>query len=185
MFINIISIRDKKYNNELMKGWIYTMNKNIAELLDAQVNKEFYSAYLYLDIAKFFAKQNLFGFASWYRIQAKEEQEHAMKIYDYLLANGQDVTLGAIEKADTVFENALAAVKAADEHEHYITGEINTIYDAAVAAHDYRTQLFLNWFITEQEEEEENSAEMVYKVTTFDGDAKDLYLLDKEVGKRQ
>lgn len=161
------------------------MNKNIAELLDAQVNKEFYSAYLYLGISKFFAKQNLSGFASWYKIQAKEEQEHAMKIYDYLLAANQDVTLSVIEKADTVFGSALDAVKAADEHEHYITGEINKIYDAAAAAHDYRTQLFLNWFITEQQEEEENSAEMVYKVETFGNDPKDLYLLDKEVGKRE
>lgn len=161
------------------------MEKKIAELLDAQVSKEFYSAYLYVGISKFFEQKKLHGFASWYKVQAQEELEHGMKIYDYLLDNDEDVTLPAISEVANVFADALDAVKAADEHEHYITGEIVKIYDAAVEAKDYRTQLFLNWFITEQEEEEENSGDMIDKVTMLGSDPKNLYLLDKELSERK
>lgn len=161
------------------------MDKKVAQLLDEQVGKEFYSAYLYLGIEKFFEQKKLHGFASWYKVQASEEVEHAMKIYDYLLDQDENVTLPAIEAVDVAFEDVLAAVQAADEHEHYITGEIEKIYDAAVEAKDYRTQLFLNWFITEQQEEEENSGDMIDKVTMLGSDPKNLYLLDKELGERK
>lgn len=161
------------------------MDKKIVELLDAQVSKEFYSAYLYLGIAKFFGQKKLHGFASWYKVQAQEEIEHGMKIYDYLLDNDEDVTLPAIGEVNNVFADALDAAKAADEHEHYITGEIVKIYDAAVEAKDYRTQLFLNWFITEQEEEEENSGDMIDKISMLGNDPKNLYLLDKELAGRK
>lgn len=161
------------------------MNKNVAKLMNAQVNKEFYSAYLYLGISKYFAKQDLPGFASWYKVQAEEEQEHAMKIYDYLLDNDEDVTLAQIAKVDVKFKDALEAVKEADKHEHYITAEIVKIMDAAVEDKDYRTQLFLNWFITEQEEEEKNSKEMIVKVEMLGKDKKNLYLLDKELAGRK
>ncbi len=161
------------------------MNKKVAELINAQVNKEFFSAYLYLGISKFFSQQNLPGFASWYEVQAREEQEHAMKLYNYLLDNDEDVTLDPIAAANGDYKDALAAVKAADKHEHYITDEICKIMDAAVKDKDYRTQIMLNWFITEQEEEERNSKEMVDKVTLLGNDKKNLYLLDKEVGARK
>ena len=161
------------------------MDKKVLKLLDAQVNKELYSAYLYIGISKYFKKQNLNGFAAWYMVQAEEEKEHAMKIYNYLLDNDQDVTLSALEAVNIEIKDALDAVKAADKHEHYITGEINKIYDAAVAAKDYRTQLFLNWFIEEQEEEEENSGDMVAKVSMLGKDPKNLYILDKDLGKRE
>ncbi|MCR4587742.1 MAG: ferritin [Lachnospiraceae bacterium] len=161
------------------------MNKKVADLLNAQVNKEFYSAYLYLGISKYFTKQDLNGFASWYKVQAEEEQEHAMKIYTYLLEQDQDVTLSSIAAVDVDFKNALEAAKAADRHEHYITDEIVKIMDAAVKDKDYRTQLFLNWFISEQEEEENNSAEMIAKIQMLGNDKKNLYLLDKELGSRK
>ncbi|MCR4587644.1 MAG: ferritin [Lachnospiraceae bacterium] len=161
------------------------MNKKVADLLNAQVNKEFYSAYLYLGISKYFTKQDLNGFASWYKVQAEEEQEHAMKIYTYLLEQDQDVTLSSIAAVEVDFKNALEAAKAADKHEHYITDEIVKIMDAAVKDKDYRTQLFLNWFINEQEEEENNSAEMIAKVQMLGNDKKNLYLLDKELGSRK
>lgn len=161
------------------------MNKKVAELLDAQVNKELYSAYLYLGIEKYFEQEKLHGFAAWYRVQASEEVEHGMKIYDYLLENDQDVTLPAVAEVKVSFKDALEAVKAADEHEHYITGEIEKIYEAAVKAKDVRTQLFLNWYITEQEEEEKNSGDMIDKVTMLGSDPKNLYLLDKELGERK
>ncbi|SFG42896.1 ferritin [Oribacterium sp. WCC10] len=161
------------------------MNSKVAELLVAQVNKEFYSAYLYLGISKYFQQNDLSGFASWYRAQAMEEQEHALKFYDYLLDNDQDVPLPAIEAVTAEYKTVLDAVKTADKHEHYITDEINKIYDAAVSAKDYRTQLFLNWFITEQEEEEKNSKDMISKVQLLGDKPKNLYLLDKELAARK
>ncbi|MCR5108312.1 MAG: ferritin [Lachnospiraceae bacterium] len=161
------------------------MNKKVAELLNAQVNKEFFSAYLYLGISKYYAKQDLPGFASWYKVQAEEEQEHAMKIYDYLLDQDEDVTLDKIAAVKVDFKDALEAAKEADKHEHYITGEINKIMDAAVEDKDYRTQLFLNWFISEQDEEERNSKEVVAKIELLGTEKKNLYLLDKEMGSRK
>ncbi len=161
------------------------MNKKVAEMLNAQVNKEFFSAYLYLGISGFFSSQDLPGFASWYRVQAQEEQEHAMKIYDYLTDHDEKVDLKEIASVNLNFKDALAAVKEADKHEHYITDEIIKIMDAAVKEKDYRTQLFLNWFISEQEEEEKNSKEMVTKVEMLGKDKKSLYLLDKEVAGRK
>ncbi len=161
------------------------MNKKVAKLLDEQVNKEFFSAYLYLGISRYYTEQNLPGFAAWYKVQAEEEQEHAMKIYDYLLDQDQKVTLAQIAKVDVSFENTLEAAKEADKHEHYITGEIEKIMDAAVESKDYRTQLFLNWFITEQMEEERNSKDMVDRIKMAGKDSKGLYLLDKEVGERK
>lgn len=167
-----------------MKGG-FNMDKKVVELLDAQVNKELYSSYLYLGIEKYFAQQKLHGFASWYKVQASEELEHAMKLYDYLLDNDEDVSLPAIGEVNVTYESALEAVKAADEHEHYITNEILKIYEAAAEVKDIRTQLFLNWFVTEQEEEEKNSGDMIDKVTLLGSDPKSLYLLDKELGERE
>ncbi|MCR5692241.1 MAG: ferritin [Eubacterium sp.] len=161
------------------------MTKEIEKMLDAQINKEFHSAYLYLGIANYFAGKNLNGFASWYKVQAAEEQEHAMKIYDYMVENGCQVSLPALEAVTVSYDSPLAAVEAADKHEHYITDEITKIYHAAVEAKDYRVQLFLNWFIQEQEEEEQNSADMVAKVKVMGDSDKHLYILDKEVGGRQ
>ncbi|MCR5584062.1 MAG: ferritin [Lachnospiraceae bacterium] len=161
------------------------MNKKVSELLNAQVNKEFYSAYLYLGISKFFTQQDLPVFAAWYKVQAEEEQEHAMKIYAYLLDQDEDVSLDAIAEVKAEFKTILDAVQEADKHEHYITDEIVKIMDAAVADKDYRTQLMLNWFISEQQEEETNSKEMVAKVKMLGNDAKNLYLLDKELAERK
>ncbi len=161
------------------------MDKKVAELLNAQVNKEFFSAYLYLGISKFFTQADLPGFASWYKAQAAEEQEHAMKIYDYLLDQEQDVALEQISPVKLELKKVLDAAKEADKHEHYITAEINKIMDAAVKAKDYRTQLFLNWFISEQEEEERNSKEMIAKIELLGGEKKNLYLLDKELAGRK
>jgi len=161
------------------------MNKKVAELLKAQVNKEFFSAYLYLGISKWFTCENLPGFASWYRVQAKEEQEHAMKIYDYLLNQDEDFVLEKLDKVDISFKTVLDAALEADKHERYITAEIEKIMDAAVAEKDYKSQQLLAWFIEEQDEEEQNSKEMIAKVEMLGNDKKSLYLLDKELASRK
>lgn len=161
------------------------MNSKIWEMLDQQFNEEMYSGYLYLGISEFFALENLYGFASWYRAQAREELEHAMKFYDYLIECDSKVTLNKIKSADIEYKGILEAAETADKHEHYITAEIEKIYAEAESQKDYRTRLFLDWFIKEQHEEENNSKEVVEKIKMLGDDPKGLYLLDKEMGARK
>lgn len=160
------------------------MDQKVAGLLNDQINKELYSAYLYLDMANFYAAKGLDGFANWYEIQAKEEQYHAMLFYKYLHNNSQTVTLGAIAKPDKEFKALADPLNAAYEHEQYVTSLINAIYAAAQEAHDYRTVQFLDWFVKEQGEEEKNSADLITKLELFGGDAKGLYMLNSELGAR-
>ena len=160
------------------------MDKKVSELLNEQVNKELYSAYLYLDMANFYSSKGLDGFANWYEIQAKEEQDHAMLFYQYLHNNSQPVTLEAIGKPDKAFETLMDPLTAALEHEQYVTSLINTIYAAAQAASDFRTIQFLDWFVKEQGEEEKNSSDLITKMELFGSDPKGLYMLNSELAGR-
>ncbi len=160
------------------------MNEKVSALLNDQINKEFYSAYLYLDMANFYSQKGLDGFANWYEIQAKEEQDHAMLIYQYLQNNGEKVTLEAIGKPDKTFTTLMDPLKAGLEHERYVTSLINTIYEAAQEAKDFRTTQFLDWFIKEQGEEEKNSMDQITKMELFGDDARSLYMLNSELGAR-
>ncbi len=160
------------------------MDKTVHTLLNDQINKELYSAYLYLDMANFYAQKGLDGFANWYEIQAKEEQDHAMLMYQYLHNNGQVVTLEAIAKPDKTYETLTDPLHAALAHEQYVTSLINAIYAAAIAAKDFRTTQFLDWFIKEQGEEEKNSSDLITKMELYGGDARSLYLLNTELAGR-
>lgn len=131
------------------------LNEKVAALCNEQINKEFYSAYLYLDIANYYADQGLDGFANWYTIQAQEERDHAMLFLQYLQNNGEKVTLEAIAKPDKEFSCHRCALEVGYEHEQYVTSLINTIYEAAYAVKDFRTMQFLDWFVKEQGEEGE------------------------------
>lgn len=160
------------------------MDQKVTELLNEQINKEFYSAYLYLDMANFYAAKGLDGYANWYEIQAKEEQDHAMLFYQYMQNNGQKVTFEAIAKPDKEFRELMDPLKAAYEHEQYVTSLINNIYAAAQEAKDYRTIQFLDWFVKEQGEEETNASDMITKLELFGADAKGLYMLNSELKGR-
>ena len=160
------------------------MDKKVAQLLNEQVNKEFYSAYLYLDMANFYDDKGLDGFANWFEIQAKEEQDHALLIYKYLHNNSEPVTLDAIAKPDKAFKTLTDPLTAALEHEKYVTAQINAIYAAATAVNDYRTVQFLDWFVKEQGEEEKNSSDLITKMELFGDDARSLYLLNSELASR-
>lgn len=160
------------------------MNERVAALLNTQINKELYSAYLYLDIANFYARKGLDGFSNWYEIQAKEEQDHAMLMYRYLHNNDMDVTLEAIAKPDKTFETLMDPLKAGLEHERYVTSLINTIYAAAQEVNDFRTTQFLDWFVKEQGEEEKNSMDQITKMELFGDDARSLYMLNSELAAR-
>ena len=160
------------------------MNENVARLLNEQINKELYSAYLYLDIANFYDAMDLDGYANYYMIQAQEERDHALLFMKYMQVNGLKVTLEAIGKPDKKFETVLDPLEVAAEHERYVTALINTIYHEAHQAKDYRTMKFLDWFVDEQMEEEENADSMISRYKLFGQDPRGLYLLDQEYAGR-
>lgn len=160
------------------------MDTKVYELLNDQINKELYSAYLYLSFADYYEEAGLTGFANWYEIQAQEERDHALIFRNYLHENGCPVKLGAIDQPDKTFTNYLEPLEAALEHEKYVTSLINDIYAAAFEAHDYRTMKFLDWFITEQQEEEDTADTMITRMKLFGSDTKTLYDLDQENAAR-
>lgn len=160
------------------------LNKKVTDLLNTQVNKEFYSAYLYLDFANFYADEGLSGFANWYQIQAQEERDHAMLFIQYLQNNGEKVVLDAIDKPNIEMKVPMDPLKAALAHEQYVTELIHTIYEAAYSEKDFRTMQFLDWFVKEQGEEETNANDLIKKMELFGSEPKALYLLDQEMAAR-
>lgn len=157
------------------------LNDKIAALLNDQVNKELYSAYLYLDFANYYADEGLDGFAHWYEVQAQEERDHAMMMRRYLIDNGVRVTFGEIAKPDKTFKEHIDPLNAGYEHEQYVTSLINNIYSLAFAQKDFKTMQFLDWFIKEQGEEEKNAEDQIKKMKMFGYDAKGLYALNQEL----
>ena len=160
------------------------MNDKIAFLLNQQINKELYSAYLYLDMSNFYDEMDLDGYANYYMIQAQEERDHALLFMKYMQNNGLKISLEAIDKPDKTFETVLDPLVIAAEHERYVTSLINDIYHEAHQAKDYRTMKFLDWFVDEQGEEEDNADSMVNRYKLFGADPKGLYLLDQEYAGR-
>jgi len=160
------------------------LNAKVRELLNDQINKEFYSAYLYLDFSNYYERIGLDGFANWYKVQAQEERDHAMMFYQYLQDNDELVELGAIGKPDKVFADNMGPLQAALEHERYVTALINDIYAAAYEVRDFRTMQFLDWFVKEQGEEEKTASDLITKMELFGNDPKSLYMLNSELGGR-
>ena len=160
------------------------MNEKVHALLNEQINKEFYSAYLYLDFSNYFKARGLDGFANWYKIQAEEERDHAMLFYTYLQNEDQTVTLEAIAKPDKEIKVDMDVLKAGLAHEKLVTESINNIYAAAFEARDFRTMQFLDWFVKEQGEEETNATDLITKMELFGSDPRGLYLLNQELSAR-
>lgn len=160
------------------------MNKNVAKLINEQINHEFYSAYLYLEFSNYYASVGLDGFENWYRVQAQEERDHAMLFYQYLLNNDEKVTFEAIKKPEASLKEHIDPLKAGLEHEKYVTSLINNIYKAASDDTDYRTMQLLDWFVKEQGEEEKTAQDMITKMELFGTDAKGLYMLNSELKAR-
>ena len=160
------------------------IKENVAQLLNDQINKELYSAYLYLEFSNFYNDQGLDGFANWYKIQAQEERDHAMLFMQYMQNNDLKVTLDAIAKPEAKLENNMDPLTAGLAHEKYVTDLIHTIYDAAYENKDFRTMQFLDRFVKEQGEEETNANDMIKKMELFGNDPKSLYLLDQEMAAR-
>ncbi|MDO4740566.1 MAG: ferritin [Eubacteriales bacterium] len=160
------------------------LDRKVVELLNQQINKEFYSAYLYLDFSNYFYDKELNGFGNWYRIQAQEERDHAMLFLQYLQNNGEKITLEAIDKPAVELTGDLKVLQEGLKHEIYVTGLIHTIYEAAYAVKDFRTMQFLDWFVKEQGEEENNADSLIKKFELYGNDPRSLYMLDSEMAAR-
>lgn len=160
------------------------LDPEVAGLMNTQINKELYSAYLYLTFADYYDRRGLKGYENWYMVQVQEELAHAKILRRYLLDNEVDVEMLAIEQPRETFSDDLAPLRAGLEHERYVTGLINGCYAAASKAQDFRTMQLLDWFVKEQSEEEVNASDMIKDYELFGGDAKGLYDLDAKYQAR-
>jgi len=156
----------------------------MQDAINEQIKNELYSAYLYLSMAAYFESQTLPGFAHWMRVQAKEEQGHAMKFFDFVVDRGGRVTLQAIDQPPIEFESALDVFKKTLAHEQKVTGLVNRLYELALRENDYPTQILLQWFITEQVEEEKNASQIVDKLQMIEDKCHAVLVMDQELGRR-
>jgi ferritin len=159
-------------------------SKGLQKSMNDQVRREFESAYVYLSMAAWMEDQNLPGFAAWLRQQAREEAGHAMKIYDHLIARGCRVELQPLAGPPTEFKTSLDVFQQVKQHEEKVTKSINDLYGLAVDDRDYASQVFLEWFITEQVEEEKNSSQVLESVRRVGDNQAALVMLDRELGQR-
>ena len=160
------------------------LDSKVVELLNQQINKEFYSAYLYLDFSNYYYDQELNGFGNWYRIQAQEERDHAMLFLQYLQNNGEKIDLDTIAKPAIALTDNKQVLEEGLKHERYVTSLIHTIYEAAYNVKDFRTMQFLDWFVKEQCEEENNADSLIKKYELYGNDPRSLYMLDSEMAAR-
>ncbi len=160
------------------------INKVMQDAMNDQINKELYSSYLYLSMAAYFEDRNLPGFAHWMRIQEAEEREHAMKIYDFILERGGKVTLKAIDAPKTEWTSTLEVAEEVAAHEAKVTASIYALYETALKEKDYPAQVMLQWFITEQVEEEKNAAEIVSNLKLIEARGTAVLMLDHRLAKR-
>lgn len=160
------------------------LSNEVVQLINEQVNLEFYSAYLYLHYSNYYKEQGLDGFGNWFAIQAQEERDHAMEFLSYLHNNGESVALTDIKAPTEELEGFLAPLEGALRHERLITERVHKIYGAAYLCRDFRTMQFLDTFVKEQGEEEKSAEDLVKRFQLFGSDPKSLYMLDSELGAR-
>jgi len=161
------------------------MGERLQETINEQINKELYSAYLYLSMSAYCEAEGLSGFAVWMRAQAQEEVGHAMRFFDHVNARGGRVVLKAIEVPPPIWKSPLEMFEQVLEHERKVTGMINRLYQLALGENDYATQIELQWFITEQVEEEESACAVVEQLKRIGDQPMGLLMLDRELGQRQ
>jgi ferritin len=160
------------------------LNDKIQTALNDQIQAEFFSAYLYLSMASWCEDNNFEGFGSWMRMQAQEEMFHAMKIYDYVNMTGGRVLLQAVEQPETEWSDAAAMFEAALGHEKHMTDNINKLVGLCIQESDFATHAMLQWFVSEQVEEEATVDAILGKLKLMGGQGPGLYMLDQELGAR-
>lgn len=161
------------------------MDKKLMEALNKQINNEFYSAYLYLSMAAYFDSASLEGFAKWMKVQAKEEMGHAMKLYGFLNDRNEPIILEQIGKPPSKFTSPQDVFKKSLAHEKGVTATINKLYDLANKVKDISAVVILQWYITEQVEEEKSASVVLEKLKLVPSDSPALLMLDAELGRRE
>jgi ferritin len=160
------------------------ITEKVQEALNKQINEEFYSSYLYLSMSAYFESKDLQGFAQWFRLQANEEYAHAMKMFDYVYQIGGEVKLMKIDGPKTNWDSFLEVFQDTFEHEQKVTKGINDLLELSYAEKDHATVNFLQWFVSEQVEEEATSQQNVKKMEMIGDDKAGLFMIDKELGGR-
>ncbi len=158
--------------------------EKVLKALNNQINAEMYSGYLYLSMESYFQSVSLSGFAAWMRGQVQEELFHGMKFYDYVNERGGRVTLDSIDRPDAEWKTPLDAFEHILKHEQMVTVMVNELMSLAVEEQDYATTIFLQWFVSEQVEEEATVGEVVDKLRLIKNESSGLFFLDAELGKR-
>ena len=166
-------------------GRLKMINEKVQSVLNAQINKEFYSAYLYLAMSAFFEEIGLFAFSNWTKVQAREEIDHGMILFDYIIERDGSVNLGKIDAPDRSFDNPLQVFEKILEHEKSVTESINCVASMSEDECDLATRHFINWYISEQVEEEANVRAVIAKLKMFGEDKSSIFHLDKELSKRE
>ena len=166
-------------------GRAKVISEKIENILNEQINKEFYSAYLYLAISAYFDEMGLKGFSHWTRVQAREEVDHGMILFDYIIERQGKVNLKQIQMPENDFGTPLEVYKKIFDHEKYVTDSINCVANMTDEACDLATRHFINWYISEQVEEEANVDDIIKKLEMFGQEKSILYHLDKELAKRE
>jgi ferritin len=161
------------------------LSDRMQKALNGQLNAEIYSSYLYLSMNAYFKSANLDGFANWMNAQAQEELMHAMKFYDFVHQRGGRVLLSAIDSPPTDWDSPLAVFEATLQHEQKVTGFINELVEIALEEHDHATQIFLQWFVTEQVEEEESVGRVLEQLKLLGDSRQGLFMMDREMAARQ
>lgn len=161
------------------------MDKKLEAAFNGQIKNELYSAYLYLAMAAYCETKNLSGFSHWMKMQYKEEVEHAMKMFGFLTDRGARVRLETIDAPPAEFASVQDVFAKTLEHEQKVTQLINALHDAASKADDKAAQVFLQWFITEQVEEEKNATAILETLKMIKPEGAALIMLDKELGRRE
>ncbi|MBN1897610.1 MAG: ferritin [Spirochaetes bacterium] len=161
------------------------LSKKMQDAINQQINRELYSAYLYLAMASHLESENLSGFANWMEIQAKEETEHAMKFYKYINERGGRVILKDVEAPPAAWKSPLEVFEQVYEHEKKVTSLINNLMKMAKAENDYASESMLKWFIDEQVEEEDNALTILEQLKMARGAVNLIFQIDRALGKRK
>jgi len=161
------------------------MNPKVEQALNEQIHAEFFSFYLYLSVAAYFTSNHLDGFAHWMRIQAQEEFNHAMKLFDFLNERGGTVELLSMDAPTRQWSSPSAAVEAVLDHEKKISGRINGLVDLATAENDHATTVMLHWYVSEQVEEEATADTLFHQVKMVESSPHGLLMIDRELANRQ
>jgi ferritin len=168
----------------MLTGGIVMFKQSVQNAVNEQINKELYSAYVYLGMSSYCESINLTGFSHWMRMQSREELGHAMRLFDFVNDRGGKVELLAIDKPPTNYRSPLDVMEQTLKHEQYVTALIEKLYEVAVKEHDYATQAQLQWFITEQVEEEKNASSILEALKMVGDNRTALIMLDMEMAKR-